>query len=624
MKNMIMKIASGLAMLAMFSVILGTSSCKKDSEPTPDPIIVLDGIYVKGGSTALTTYDSKGMMKTTPNEVNQSARPSLMELYIAVKAGAPGFNIVKVAGSVMTTYGPGADFKVVPESERIADEPKIDFWRGSYTESTTAFTVPADGLYHVVIDTELKKVVIAPVFWGIIGAATPGGWGGSTQFTPGTFDLNTMTYQITDMVLTKADFKFRYSDGWKIVLDTTVDIGGGAKGVRVNTNYGGAVAALVPGGANIANAVPGKYTGKMTWTLGTGNTASLVKTGDLDVKDYTNTELGLVGNGLIVNGQQQTWDVTIMLSKPTVENVTTYYWYYKTVEVTTLGSFKIREGQDWNHKSIGYNDVTMSGLSADKFGTNGDGNFVPLENGIYDFELKIDAVTEKYTLTVNPAGAAPEMFMLGDGCSAGWDNTKALPMIGAGGIYYITADLTPGKNIKFITTLGQWAPMYGTDAGGTSTGGNLVYRPTESDPDPASIPTPATAGKYTITLDIANLKYTIVTPLYMLGDGCAAGWDNTKALPMGFLQTPQGNAYFIVADLTPGKNIKFITTLGQWAPMYGTNATGTSVMGPLVYRATEGDPDPASIPTPAAAGKYAVACDLVNLLYVIQAPGSKK
>lgn len=600
----------------MLGLVFIASSCKDDPDPVDPPVIVLDGLYVKGAATALADFDAKGMLKSTKNEVNQTDRADLMEIYIAVKAGSPGFNIVLVEGSKQTSWGPGADFAVVAEADRNVDEPKVDFWRGSYAESTTPFTVPADGLYHIVLDKTLKKIAILPVTWGVIGAATPGGWGGSTAMPATGFDLNTMTFELTNLVLTKADYKFRYSDGWKVILDAEYDLGGGVVGIKANTNFGGAVDALVPGGANITNAVPGKYTAKMVWTLGSGFVATVTKTGDLELIDYTNTELGLVGNGLMVDGVQHNWDVTVQVSKPVVENVTNYIWTYNQVEVTTLGSFKIREGQDWTKKSIGYNDVTMAGLAADKFTTNGDGNFVPTEDATYDMVLKIDAVTEKYTLTVNPAGAAPEMFMLGDGCSAGWNNGSALPMTGGDGIYSITTTLTAGKNIKFITTLGQWAPMYGTDAAGTNTGGNLVYRATESDPDPASIPTPATDGKYCVTINTNNLTYTIAPALYMLGDGCSAGWDNNAALPM----TGGANGvYTLTTTLGAAKSIKFITTLGAWAPMYGTTAGAVSANGTLVYRATEADPDPSNIPTPATEGSYIVTADITNLTYTVTA-----
>lgn len=83
-----------------------TVSCKKDDpDPDPDPEVVLDGIYLKGAGTALVELNEKGMLKPTRNEVNQTDRAALLEIYVAVKAGSDGFNIVKVAGSTRTTYG---------------------------------------------------------------------------------------------------------------------------------------------------------------------------------------------------------------------------------------------------------------------------------------------------------------------------------------------------------------------------------------------------------------------------------------------------------------------------------------------------------------------------------------
>lgn len=499
------------ASMFMLALMFVFSACKKDDDDdNGNPTVIEDGVYVKGGSTALTDYNSKGLLTPTKNEVNQTDRPELLEMYVAIKAGDPGFNIVEVVGGTPKVYGPGSDFEVVPAEDRINDEPQVDFWRGSYTESATAFTVPTDGMYHIAIDTELKKVVIAPVVWGVIGAATPGGWSTSTPLESQGFDLNTMTFQLEGIEMSMGDYKFRYSQGWKIVVDSAYDLGGGAQGIRVNTNFGGAVDALVPGGANINNPESGVYTAKMTWTLGEGWEAEMTRTGDLDIIDYSDVYLGLVGNGFYVNDTLSTWNNTVFLSLPTVENETTYIWEFNGVEVTTAGSFKIRQGQTWDSISIGYPQVTMAGLAAADFETNGDGNFVPKVDGVYDFELKIDALNETFTLTVNPAGAAPELYMLGDGSAAGWDNNAALPLTGTAGNYTITADLGgAGKYIKFITTLGQWAPMYGTDGTGTSTSGPLVYRATESDPDPASIPVPDAAGSYVITVNTNDLTYTI-------------------------------------------------------------------------------------------------------------------
>jgi len=388
--------------------LLAFTACDDDDNndngnTNPDVPQVEDGFYLKGAATALTNLNSKGMMKVTRNEVTQEDRTELLEIYVAIKKGDEGFNIVEVTGSKTKTYGPGSDFAVVGEDARDNDEPKVDFWRGSYTETANKFTVPENGLYHVVIDKELKKVVVAPVVWGVIGAATPGGWGESTQLSAD-FDLNKMTFEKTDVPLSIGDYKFRYSNGWKIILDADYDLGGGNKGIKVNTNFGKALDDLVPGGANINNSVKGKYTITMTWELGKSYVATLEKTGDLDAKDYSNTELGFVGAGIIAADTVLGWDVTIENKKPDVNN-TTYTWNWTGIKVTNAndGSFKIREGQDWNGVVIGYPQVTMAGDAANNFTTNDDGNFVPNGEGTYDFTLVIEATTETYTLTVNTA-----------------------------------------------------------------------------------------------------------------------------------------------------------------------------------------------------------------------------
>lgn len=578
-KNNLFKLTHIAWVMLMSFALISTSCTKDDDDDTDDtpPVIVLDGTYVKGAGTALVDFDAKGLMKITRNEVTQEDRASLVDIYVAIKGGTDGFNIISVDGDTQKVLGPGTDFGMVAEADLDAEEPTLGLYRGSVVESASPFTVTEDGLYHIAYDTELGVVTVAKVVWGVIGAATPGGWGGSTQLDA-TFDLNTMAFSGTDVVLTKADFKFRYSNGWKVILSPDFDLGDGNTGIKVNSNYGGAIDALVPGGDNIVNDTPGKYTVTVTWTLDGGTTASVVKTGDLETIDYSSTELGLVGDGLMVDGNQHNWDVTILPHAPAVDE-TNYTWTYEGIEVTTLGSFKIREGQDWNGKSIGFGDVTMAGTAAADFEGNGDGNFVPLADGTYDFSLEIDAVTELYTLTVKSAGTAdPEMFIVGDGCAAGWDPSIAVPMNGTGGVYTVTADLVtvdgaPG-NIKFITTLGQWAPMYGTDENGTAAAGTLVYRETESDPDPATIPVEVD-GTYVITVNTNDMTYSVVSAvtgpvLYVPGE--YQGWDPAGAPT---ITDADNDGIFIgVVEITGDDfNFKFTSQPNWDGPNYGAGDT---------------------------------------------------
>jgi hypothetical protein len=228
-------------------------------------------------------------------------------------------------------------------------------------------------------------------------------------------------------------------------------------------------------------------------------------------------------------------------------------------------------------------------------------------------------------VSITPYSAAihiKPIYLLGSATEAGWDNTKALEMSWIGeGKFAIVANLTAGTDmyIKFISRLGAWAPQWGTDASGTWQSGPLVYRPDETVADPPAIPAPDVSGVYRIVADTVGLEYT-VTPaspqLYILGDGTPAGWDNANAIPMPQLSP---GIFEISIELGgEGKFLKFIEVLGQWAPQYGTDETGTSSGGPLVLRPTESEPDPPAIPCPPTAGTYTVKVDLATMQYTIK------
>ncbi len=409
-----LSVKSLLKLLAMFFLASAVTftGCKKDDDDDEDPIIVLDGIYVKGDATAVPDFADKGRMKVTHNEVNQTERASLYELYIPIKA-AGGFNIVKVAGNVQTVWGPGTGFGNITNPTN--DEPKVTFQRGPAAVTTTKFTVPADGMYHVVIDTELGKVAIIPVHWGIIGAATPDGWGTSTDLTESGFNLNTMSWTISNLELRSGDWKFRYSNGWKVELDTTLDIGGGNKGVKVNTNFGGAINALVPGGANIVNTVPGLYTISLSYTLGTGYTATATKTGDLPLTNWTGVQCDAVGTGVSVDNPNSTPDPSswnwgrVQLADnggiPTVA-AGVYTWTWTGIILEANEGFKLRTlngvappvgGANFD---VGYSAVNLTASSPNVVDLGG--NLGVSVKAAYTITLTIDANnSDAKVITIN-------------------------------------------------------------------------------------------------------------------------------------------------------------------------------------------------------------------------------
>ncbi|MCF8338697.1 MAG: SusE domain-containing protein [Bacteroidales bacterium] len=112
-----------------------------------------------------------------------------------------------------------------------------------------------------------------------------------------------------------------------------------------------------------------------------------------------------------------------------------------------------------------------------------------------------------------------------------------------------------------------------------------------------------------------------VKPIYILGDGTPPGWDNNAALEMSHMEDGK---FEITVFLDPeaGDFMKFISRLGQWAPQWGTDDSGTPQEGPLVYRPTEDVEDPPAIPIPEEAGDYHVVADTANLTYTTE-PATK-
>lgn len=406
------KLKFNLAWLLVLAVIAGTSCSKSDDDNGP---LVEDGMYVMGTGTPLAALNPDGMMSSGINELKQKVtRTGMYEIYMTVKAGTDGFNIVEKAGKIETTYGPLAVVDKVLDG--TGDQPKETIQLGTYEASKAKFTVPADGLYHIVIDKTLGLVAIIPVnHWAVIGAATPLGWGGETVLPlKGSFDLNTMEFEGTNLKMDKGEFKFRYDNAWKVEMNIPANSG---DSLKVNTNLGGtSIDALVPGGDNInfPGTSRGYYTISVKWTLADGIKVTMTKTGDIVATNYTAIKFGIIGNcykksdGTTQASWDENWGATIadalaQTKVPVVTNTTTYTWTWDHVNLVapTTGDmeFKFRQDANWDGKSIGFGAVVMAGAAKANFADKG-GNFKCTVAGDYKLILVINALTEDYTLTV--------------------------------------------------------------------------------------------------------------------------------------------------------------------------------------------------------------------------------
>ena len=387
-----------LAMAAMITLV----SCEKETEE--DEPTGPTGIYIKGAGTAITEITDEGKLTPTKNEVNQETRGSLREIYIAVQAGPDGFNLIDVVKGEETSWGPGADFAQVPEAELDAEEPGEGLWKGSYVESTTPFTVPEDGLYHVVLDTELGMMAIAKVEWGLIGAATPGGWSTDTEMTS-TFDLNTMEFSVEDVTMSADIYKLRYSGGWKIILDENFDAGG-VTGIKVNCNFGGAIDNLEAGGGDMEITERAQYKATMTWSLTDGYSATMEKTGEAEEEPEYPENLYMIGGS--VGGWDWAADGIQMVPVHSNPNA---FWRIVWIESGVADpGIKFAPGQEWVG-DFGVADDTRPAAGDHQIGSSN----VPdvAETGYYMVWIDLDRDSLSIT--------QPEVYLIGATLGDVWD-----------------------------------------------------------------------------------------------------------------------------------------------------------------------------------------------------------
>ena len=394
------KLSSFLCGLAVLGMMF--TSCNPEDKPTgPVGDIVEDGFYVVGEATAFATLQDAGsaaaiMAAGTNENAENAAREGMYEKYIALEGGKP-FQLVLKEGETETVYG--AELAEIALSGN--DQPTITVQRGKMVENTT-MQVPADGLYHIVLDLNLdgsledKLILVAPVEWGVRGGMNS--WG----FTAGTrseFNKTTMTYTWEGQALAaNGEFKFAYGGGWKIELNALADAtdANDARYIKANTNLG---ANCLPGGDNIKVADAGTYTITLTYTLAQGAIANSYKfETTLTAKDETPTEMYMIG----ADFGNWDWASEGVVALTPVNGKSGEFWTIKYF--TAANGFKFCPKKEWNGE--------FTNLGEDAGFTVTEGNcFVPAD-GLY--MVYVNLADSK--LTIEPAA----VYGIGD-CFGGWD-----------------------------------------------------------------------------------------------------------------------------------------------------------------------------------------------------------
>ena len=132
---------------------------------------------------------------------------------------------------------------------------------------------------------------------------------------------------------------------------------------------------------------------------------------------------------------------------------------------------------------------------------------------LYSNVIKI--VITPYLDVAIPISTTGDLYITGDATPSGWTNNPPVAQKCtkvSNTLYTISMSFVPGKQYKFLTTLNAWQPQYGLKAGtGGGSGGDLGLNNNtpQYGSDPDGIPTPATAGNYTVTINFKTGKYSV-------------------------------------------------------------------------------------------------------------------
>jgi hypothetical protein len=366
--------------------VVGLAACGDDKK-TDVNSVVEDGFFVVGEASGYTSPDNKARLASGKNEAASNAeRAGMYDGYVWLEKGK-GFNLVEVSAQTITnTYG-GAALSVKDAGSNGDEEPQVAWYEGSIAAAGAAFQLPSDaqnGLYHVVADKTLNKVVVVPVsYWAMPGDAVKG-WNDDQKLEiDGTPSKDKVVYKAEDVpIKASGAFKFRHSGAWKVTLDGTA-----GSEVRANTNYGGSIDDLVAGGSDISGsaALKGKYTVTMTWTAGSGYIVELTNKQVLANTDWSEVKFGLRGEAGFDGGTIEWSENAQQAVLPTHSTSGDVYTWTITWDLVAGKEFKVAGGDTWLGKSA------FDGVSnfADLF--EGDDNIKAKENGNYTFTLTIDA-----------------------------------------------------------------------------------------------------------------------------------------------------------------------------------------------------------------------------------------
>lgn len=204
-----------------------------------DPIVIDPSLFMVGAPQVHyggTAWDvSKGIQL---KYIGSASRGSIFECFVQVKVGEG----LKFA-SDGKTWDEGS-YGTLTDVTAIAGGQEFDLVNSLTSKELKIADVAGDGLYYIQVNISTKKCKVIKMNWGVIGAATPNGWGGQS---PMTYTFSTNEWSFADAI-TAGEMKFRsantglYINGagkdWTFNVGDLLFVGDGGTGNNFNVAAG--------------------------------------------------------------------------------------------------------------------------------------------------------------------------------------------------------------------------------------------------------------------------------------------------------------------------------------------------------------------------------------------------
>lgn len=160
----------------------------------------LPKLYVIGNFLSNSGYGADwSPAATLPSLASSAFGQTDYEGYVMMNVASPEFKLIPTNTSFDGDYGDDGNFA------------------GTLAQTGEEnIQLSAAGYYRIRANTSTLTYTVAPVSWGIIGAATPTGWDSDTDLT---YNPTTKKLEIASIYLNPGPFKFRGNNAWNNGFD---------------------------------------------------------------------------------------------------------------------------------------------------------------------------------------------------------------------------------------------------------------------------------------------------------------------------------------------------------------------------------------------------------------------